>query len=230
VSVLAVFLERVGIATVVVGLIRPHLEKVKPPRALFVPFELGRPLGPYIDGGDFQKKVLRAAFALLDRTDGSGILEDYSEEDPSEAGDPQWQAPTINDATSVVDEVAALMPAWEAAKSRFGRTLTGLSGLAPQQAADYLERFDTDNPAPNPNDDMSDLLRMRFCADDIKTFFAEAAMSEGSPSSRQVGDWFWGGTHASEALRRIRNKNLEHENSVRSLVCGKLLIPGARLT
>jgi len=229
VSALAVFLERAGISTVVVGLIRPHLEITQPPRALFVPFELGRPLGPYVDGGEYQKGVLRAAFALLDRAQGPAILEDYPEEDPSEAGDPSWQVPVIKDATSVVDEVAALMPAWERAKTRFGRTLTGLSGLDVEQAADYLERFDTDNPAANPNDDMSDLLRMRFCADDIKTFFLEAAMADGSPSSRQIGDWFWGGTHASEALRRIRNQNLEHENGVRALVCGKLLIPGARL-
>jgi len=228
VSALAVYLERADIATVVVGLIKPHLEKTKPPRSLFVPFELGRPLGAYVDGGEFQKRVLRTAFALLDRTDGPVILEEFPDDDPSEVGDTDWQAPVLNDATSVVEEVAALMPAWEQAKARFGRSTTGLSGLAPREAADYLERFDTQSPASNPNDDMSDLLRMRFCADDVKAFFAEAAMAKGSPSSRQVGDWFWGSTRASAALRRIAQDNTSHENKVRALVCSKFLVPGAR--
>ena len=38
-------LEARGLPTVVVGLIRLHMEKVKVPRGLWVPFELGRPLG-----------------------------------------------------------------------------------------------------------------------------------------------------------------------------------------
>ena len=44
-SALAHMIEARGIATVVIGLVRPHLETIRPPRALFVPFELGRPLG-----------------------------------------------------------------------------------------------------------------------------------------------------------------------------------------
>ena len=39
-SALGHYLEEEGIATVAVVLIRPQAEKTKPPRALWVPFEL----------------------------------------------------------------------------------------------------------------------------------------------------------------------------------------------
>jgi hypothetical protein len=42
---LAHFIEREGIPTTQISLIRIHTEQIKPPRALSVPFELGRPFG-----------------------------------------------------------------------------------------------------------------------------------------------------------------------------------------
>ena len=50
-------------------------EAVIPPRALWVPFPLGRPLGS-VDDSDFQKNVMRAAFGLLD-TAIKPTIEDY---------------------------------------------------------------------------------------------------------------------------------------------------------
>jgi hypothetical protein len=49
VSALGHYLEEEGIPTVAISLIRPQTEKTKPPRALWVPFELGRPFGPPSD-------------------------------------------------------------------------------------------------------------------------------------------------------------------------------------
>ena len=57
------FLEDEGVPTVQISLIREHTEIIKPPRALWVPFMLGRPLG-VPDDGEFQKRVLRSALAL----------------------------------------------------------------------------------------------------------------------------------------------------------------------
>ena len=48
-SALGHYLEEEGIATVSISLIRPQTERTRPPRALWVPFELGRPLGPPSD-------------------------------------------------------------------------------------------------------------------------------------------------------------------------------------
>lgn len=225
---LAVFLERAGIATIVVGLTRLHIEKIRPPRALWVPFALGRPLGGPVISRDFKRDVLRAAFNLLDRSDGPILLEDFSEEDPSPPVDVEWQKPDLSSATSLSDEIKLLMPLWQRGVERFGRTMTGLGGLPIEAAADYIDRFGSDDPAPNPGDDLSDLLRMRFCADDLKIFYTEAALAEKNPGSDQIGDWFWSDTRAAATLNRIRLENMDSEDSTLAMVCGNLLVPGAR--
>lgn len=61
-------LEYAGMTTVSISLLREITEKVQPPRALFVPFPLGYPLGE-ADNPELQTRIMRAAFALLPRTD-----------------------------------------------------------------------------------------------------------------------------------------------------------------
>ena len=82
-------LETAGIATTQISLIREHSERMRPPRAMWVPFALGRPLGA---AGDpvFQRLVLHAALDLLTAPAGP-ILFDYPEEAPDEAGEPGWR-------------------------------------------------------------------------------------------------------------------------------------------
>lgn len=79
-GVLGHSIEEAGIATTQISLIREHTEAIKPPRALWVPFELGRPFGMPGDA-DFQKRVLRRVLALLEAESGP-VLEDYPEEAP----------------------------------------------------------------------------------------------------------------------------------------------------
>ena len=67
-SLVAAELERRGISTVVVQLLRLATEKVRPPRALFVPFRHGYPLDSPNDP-EKQRAVITAALNLLtDRT------------------------------------------------------------------------------------------------------------------------------------------------------------------
>ena len=61
-------IEYVGITTVSISLLREITEKIQPPRALFVPFPLGYPLGEP-NNPELQKRIMRAAFALLPRMD-----------------------------------------------------------------------------------------------------------------------------------------------------------------
>lgn len=68
-------IEYAGITTVSLSLLREITEKIQPPRALFVPFPLGYPLGQPHDV-PLQTDVLRAAFALLIRTD-TPVLEAF---------------------------------------------------------------------------------------------------------------------------------------------------------
>jgi len=78
VSALAHYLEEEGLATVAISLIRPQTENTKPPRALWVPFELGRPFGPPNDP-EFQKRVVRTALQMLELEHGPVVIEDFPE-------------------------------------------------------------------------------------------------------------------------------------------------------
>ena len=66
VSLIAAELERRGIATVCIILLRQIAEKVRPPRALSVPFRHGYPLDAPNDAAR-QRRVVEAALALLER-------------------------------------------------------------------------------------------------------------------------------------------------------------------
>ncbi len=66
VSLVAAEIERAGIPTVVIALLREVAIAVRPPRALFVPFPHGYPLGRPGDAG-LQSRVLLAALRLLER-------------------------------------------------------------------------------------------------------------------------------------------------------------------
>ena len=65
VSLMAAELERRGVTTVVVNLLRVVAEKVRPPRALFVPFPHGYPLDTPGDS-ERQHAVIEAALKLVE--------------------------------------------------------------------------------------------------------------------------------------------------------------------
>ncbi len=70
-------LEEAGIATVSVSLLAEVTRKVKPPRAWFVPFPLGYPLGQPQDAA-LQRKIIEETLKLLERTD-LPVFEAYRE-------------------------------------------------------------------------------------------------------------------------------------------------------
>ena len=68
-------IEYAGITTVSISLLREITEKIRPPRALFVARPLGYPLGEP-GNPNLQTRIMRAAFALLPRTDVP-VLENF---------------------------------------------------------------------------------------------------------------------------------------------------------
>ena len=77
-SLIAAELERSGISTVVLQLLREAAEKVGPPRALLVPFAHGFPLEAP-GQPELQHRVLEAALRVLERTDRRPpVLEELS--------------------------------------------------------------------------------------------------------------------------------------------------------
>lgn len=71
VSLVAAEAERQGITTVCLILLRHVAEKVRPPRAMALPFRHGYPLGEPGDPAR-QRRVLEAALALAVSAEGGG--------------------------------------------------------------------------------------------------------------------------------------------------------------
>jgi hypothetical protein len=76
VSLVAAEIERRGIATVTLILLRSIAERVRPPRALALPFRHGFPLDRPNDPRR-QRRVVEAALALLARDGPPPVLVDY---------------------------------------------------------------------------------------------------------------------------------------------------------
>ncbi len=139
-SVLARVIEEGGLPTITIALLREHAAKVRPPRALFVPFPYGYPLGKP-DDADFQHLVIGAALGLLDHGEGP-VLEEF----PEEAGPSEYpQASGVNGSyqnmEDAANEVTALRPFYERwVESHGGRTAVGVCGI-PQRRFRGMIRF-----------------------------------------------------------------------------------------
>jgi hypothetical protein len=229
VSALGHFIEEEGIATVAVALIRPQAERTRPPRALWVPFELGRPFGPPSDPA-FQRQVLLAALRLLEAKSGPVLLADFSEDDPREMPDPSWRPPLARAGNDIQAESAALAEPYARSCAERGRTTVGLSGLVPAEAAAYVAAW-LHGPRPSsPVPELSPVLCLRFAIDDLKAYALEAAIAGGGrPSSRQLGDWLWNETATGAAIRELRHRLVADEDERAKLIGGMFLVPALRV-
>ena len=92
---LAHYFESAGLPTTQISLIRLHTEKMRPPRALWVPFEFGRPFGPPGDVA-LQRRVVAKALSLLESGRGP-LLVDFAEEAPTKSADDNqpWACPVL---------------------------------------------------------------------------------------------------------------------------------------
>ncbi len=211
--VLARIFEEAGLTTLTIAMVREHAEKVKPPRALFVPFPFGYALGKPNDP-QLQHRVIGAAIDLLQREQGP-VLEDFPEE---EAPEPLVQASGVHGITAAAeqdpaDEVTVLRAFYERwVEDHHGRTAVGLCGI-PQRRwrgvirfleaysrgedADLKER-PTHVPAPQ---------FIRYCIDDLKAFYYEARMAQ-RPNLTEVElhQWFWGETAVGQLIRAVAQR------------------------
>jgi hypothetical protein len=237
VGALGHYLEEEGIATAGISLIRPQTENTKPPRALWVPFELGRPFGPPSDP-KFQQRVLLAALGLLGRENGPVIIEDFADDDPRTQPDPAWHPPAFRDAAEDANaladrletEISRLQSAHRRWVEQNDRTTVGLSGLAISEAARYVAEWVRGASPPTLREGYSAPLLMRFAVDDVKAFCLEgAAAGTARPSSRQLGDWFWNESAAGAALYALRDACLASDDDRLKLIAGNFIVPAARV-
>src|SRR5260370_11842913 len=87
-------MEEEGLARVAFRFFRTRTQNTTPPRALWVPFELGRPFGPPGEAA-FQRRVILAALGMLERDNGPVIIEDFPDDDQRWQPDPGWRPPPI---------------------------------------------------------------------------------------------------------------------------------------
>ena len=172
-SALSHFLETEGLSTTGISLVREHTEAMAPPRALWVPFPLGRPLGVPGDPA-FQHRVISAALALLDKSEGP-VLEDFPEPAPENGSGEPWSCPvrfaraaTGEDLAGAARAELAGLATWHAlAVRRRGRTAAGTSGLAIEQCLDLV--IDASEAG-----DSEDMRRLKAAVEDLKQHYVEA--------------------------------------------------------
>ena len=228
------FFEEEGIATTQLSLIREHTAAIKPPRALWVPFMLGRPLGVPGDA-DFQRRVLHAALRLLEAGAGP-VLQDYPHDAPHTDDDdaggfacPVNFAPAQGDgslAHTLQREIAELAPWYAEAVRRRGRTIATLSGLAAQAAAQFITDLIADTAIAPYRADLDRTSALRLACEDIKTYYLEAVAAQpGARAARAAREWLWRETAAGRAFFALRDACLASRDPDLQRYGGKGLIP-----
>lgn len=71
-------LEEFGISTICICLLREIMEKVPPPRSLFVPFGFGNPLGAP-NAPELQHQILQACMEMLVNVEEPGTIVDFED-------------------------------------------------------------------------------------------------------------------------------------------------------
>jgi len=199
--------------------VREHTEIVRPPRALWVTFELGRPLG-IPDDPPFQRRVAKAALDLLARTDGP-ILADYPEDVPEVTDFSGWACP-INLAPSQTDSLATeidrLATWYDQSVARQGRTTVGVSGLDMPDAGALVNRaLAGDLPEAQP---------LKEAIDDLRAYYLEAASAFPDPgTSATRKKWFWDETQLAKAILSLQPKLAQSTDPQHKILANLTLIP-----
>ncbi len=242
VGALANYIERAGVATTSISLIREMSEAVVPPRALWVSFPLGRPLGA-VDDSEFQKNVIRTAFGLLD-TAVEPTIEDYEMQAPDEGLSENWSCPlNLSPESSgslterLLAEVALLRPWAIETRRRRGRTLFGASGAGEDQVDELVRAFASVAETGKVTSELvvDDVawgfempLLLRHVADDLRTFYHEALAAQPgdtAPDHNALNQWIFGETVLGEALLLVADGLTKASDSPMAQLVRGLLIP-----
>ncbi len=212
-SVLAHVFEAAGLATVVLASQRPVVEKMKPPRALYCEFPLGRPLGKPGDA-ELQTAVLEAAFATLAEASGP-VLVDYPETIVSDEQPVSCQLPPTFDPNELpaISEAKGIRKAFDRTLERRGATSVGrlLSVDEIPDGLAVLAELASGTPWKSvdiPGKSTTGLVH------DIRTYYEEAALSlvdTPNPEGRALEGWFYGQTEAGKLVMAARSALKEQE-------------------
>lgn len=191
------------------------------PRFLWVPFELGRPFGAPHEP-DFQRRVLHDALALVDRTDGPVVLEDFPDDAPGSDDQAVWAcpvsfAPSETEAPELLAairaEIGQLAP-W----AELGPTPTPNTGSTLDEMVAYLRTV-----ADGADDDVE---RIRLNADDLRTWYLHAVSQQpGRATSHDRNDWFFRETAAARLLGSVAAALVDHPSGMVRAFGNRGIIP-----
>lgn len=200
------YLERAGIMTTGISLVRENAESMQPPRSLWVTFPLGRPLGVPGDAA-FQLRVINAALELLKRDHGP-VLEDYPEDAPgvsiesAPACPVSFQTATDNSTWRgrLAAELSNLKPWYELGRRRRGgRTLVGVSGISVETNLIRLAEYLDADQLPG-----SELRWFKPAIEDVKAYYLEALTAQpGHYDQSQVNETLWHNTQLGAGLLKF---------------------------
>lgn len=237
------YLEQEGVPTTHISLIRLHTEKIKPPRALWVPFELGRPFGLPNDPA-FQTKVLKAVLGLLEAPSGP-VLEDFPEDapvdkSPKDDGDGEGMVcpisfppgpPDDSLRAALMRELGQMEPWYErAVELRGGRSLFGVSGLNIDRVAGYILAFVEGETPASPNPDIGATQMLKLACDDLKAYYLNAVTAQpGFGTNAASANWFWDETTAGQVLATLRERLSGSTDETLKALATVFLVPRSEL-
>jgi hypothetical protein len=210
--VIARVLEEAGLSTIALSLIREQTVKIKPPRAVFVPFPFGISVGHRNDAAE-QRAVLDLAFSTLAAESGPVLLDFEAPERNERAAPLQASNVELEAGVEQIDfatELNAALAAWRAHRAATGRTLAGVSGISPERFAElgaFLAAFAGDTTLEFSGRPAGPLpLFVRACVDDLRAVYIEGRMQT---HPAEAGDdaqrWLLAGTAFGALLRRLRD-------------------------
>jgi hypothetical protein len=235
------YLEEEGVPTAQISLIREHTEKIRPPRALWVPFELGRPLGIPNDAA-WQRRVLHDVLKLFEIPSGP-VLIDFPDEAPVDLYlESQNLVCPVNFTSPVRDlddldglnkafrqEILELRSSYDASVSKRGRTTVGVSGLTVEDAGVFVGAFLAGMPE-SPRQGVPALALLKLAVEDIKAYYLEAVAALPGPhaAGNALGNWFWRETAAARVLFTLQKQWRNSDDRSPQEFSRLLLIPRAR--
>lgn len=218
---MAYHLEATGVATTGISLVREQTEAMRLPRFLWVPFELGRPFGAPHEP-DFQRRVLHDALALLDRSDGPVVLDDFPDDAPADDDGTVWACPISFAAPDSGEpdlvratrrELRQLAP-WAELRPAPAPN----SGLAPNAIVDLL--------AAAADGAHASVQDTRLAADDLRTWYLHAAAQQpGRDTSHERNTWFWTDTALARLLGRVAAGLLDDPDPTVRMFADRALVP-----
>ena len=187
---------------------------MKPPRAVYVPFPLGLPLG-HPGNSIEQRAVLDLAFSTLEASSGPVLLDYRDEAAANEDGSPVQASEVDPDAEArsadLATEVTLMRRYWEQRLAATGRTGVGLSRIPPQRfrgVVRFLEAYVAD-PSADMEERPADVplpLFIRYCVEDLRVMYAEARLqthpAESSPDRQR---WLLRSTALGIMIRALRD-------------------------